>query len=111
VWRTSNEGYDRLVASPCFVVDRFALSKEQTFEGTQESAHCIVATQGAAVIEAEHAAPVLLTCGECVVIPASVREYRIRPQWNIAFLRSMLPAGEVGLPSIMHMADHLIGSR
>jgi hypothetical protein len=45
------------------------------------------------------------------VIPASVREYRIRPQWNIEFLRSMLPAGEVGLPSIMHMADHLIGSR
>jgi mannose-6-phosphate isomerase len=107
VWRTSNEGYDRLVASPCFVVDRLALSKEQTFAGTPESAQCIVATQGAAVIEAGNAAPVLLTCGECVVIPASVGEFRVRPQWSIEFLRAALPAGNVGHPSIMHMTDSL----
>jgi mannose-6-phosphate isomerase len=111
VWRTSNADHDRLVASPCFVVDRVALSREQTFTGTPESAQCIVATQGGAVIEAENTSPVMLTCGECVVIPASVREYRIRPQWNIEFLRSALPVGEVGQPSIMLMAASLIGSR
>jgi mannose-6-phosphate isomerase len=105
VWRTSHEDHDRLVASPCFVVDRYALSREQTFSGTPESAQCIVATQGCAVIEAEHAAPVLLTCGECVVIPAGVGEYRVRPQWSIEFLRSALPAGEVGTPSIMQMVE------
>lgn len=107
VWRTSHESHDRLVASPCFVVDKFALSREQTFTGTPASAQCMVATQGCAVVEADNAAPVMLTCGDCVVIPASVGEYRVRPQWNIEFLRSAVPAGEVAPPSIMHMADTL----
>ena len=111
VWRTSHEEHERLVASPCFVVDKFALSREQTFTGMRESAQCIVATQGAAAIEAPGASPVMLTAGECVVIPASVGEYRVRPQWNLEFLRSSVPAGEVGLPSIMHLADQLITAR
>jgi mannose-6-phosphate isomerase len=108
VWRTSHEAHDRLVASPCFVVDKYALSTEQIFIGTPDSAQCIVATQGCAVIETDNAGPVMLTCGECVVIPASVREYRVRPQWNIEFLRSAVPAGEVAPPSIMHMADQFV---
>ena len=107
VWRVSNEDHDRLVASPSFIVDRYSMSREQRFMGTPESAQCITATQGAAVIDGEHSAPVLLTCGECVVIPASVGEYRVRPQWSIEFLRAVVPAEKVAPPSIMHMTESL----
>lgn len=111
VWRTSHEGHDRLVASPCFVVDRFAISREQAFTATSESAQCIVAIQGCAVIEAQGASPVMLTCGECIVIPANIGEYRVRPQWNLEFLRASVPGGEVAQPSIMHMADALVSTK
>ena len=43
-------------------------------------------------------APISFATGEGVVIPAAVREYTVRPQWELEIMRMSLPAGEVAEP-------------
>ena len=98
VWSTSLDGFERLVASSWFVVDKFSLSAQRNFAHDGTSVQCLVATQGAGVVEAEGMPPVTIACGDCVVVPAVVREYSIRPQWQLEFLRSCVPASKVAAP-------------
>ena len=88
-----------LVASPFFVVEKFKLGKGHTFalqaEGT---AQAIVAIAGGGVIESEGNAPVAFTRGDAVVIPGSVKGASVRPQWEVEFIRSTVPAPGVPVP-------------
>src|SRR5215471_19243027 len=64
-----------LVTSPCFIVDKFTLSGSWEFRRPQyakRSVWCLVATRGSGVVLVEAAAPVSFSCGEVVVVPASV---------------------------------------
>ena len=89
-----------LVRSPWFVVERHAL--KSPFEAKAPgSAQCLVATSGCGVVEAAGHDPVTFTCGEAVVIPASVRNAVVRPQWEVEFIRAFVPAEKTGMPQTM----------
>jgi mannose-6-phosphate isomerase len=97
---TNANGGANLVTSPCFVVDKFVVKELNTISAPagKSSPQVLVAVDGCGVIEADGMRPVTFAKGECVVLPAAVREYRLRPQWALECVRAMLPATEVPHP-------------
>jgi mannose-6-phosphate isomerase len=95
-------GHDLLVASPCFVVERFAISEPLTLAAAagRSSAQVLVAVEGGAAVESEVGQPVSFNCGEAVVIPAGIREITLRPQWAIEFLVMRVPGEPVQPPMV-----------
>ena len=88
-----------LIASPYFVVEKHSLKKGSILElAAGKSAEIIVAVTGGGVVEASGCEPVAFTRGEAVVIPASVRGASVRPQWEVEFLRAMVPTEQVEVP-------------
>jgi mannose-6-phosphate isomerase len=90
-----------LLSSPCFVVDKFALTQPWQFQRprhARQSVWCLVATAGCGVVEHEGSAPLTFAAGEAVVVPASVERFILRPQWELEFLCSSLPVEEVEHP-------------
>ncbi len=84
-----------LVAAPYFVVDMFE-AKEPLDLATRDdsgksSVQILVAVEGCGVIEAQGMEPVTLAKGDAVIVPASIGNYRVRPQWALEFLRSYVP--------------------
>ena len=84
-----------LVASSFFVVELFELKEPQKFRTTDDadktSVQILVAVEGCGVVEARGAEPVTLAKGDAVVVPASVGEFSVRPQWAVEFLKANLP--------------------
>jgi mannose-6-phosphate isomerase len=84
-----------LIAAPKFVVDMFELKEPQNFETRDASGksavQILVATEGCGMVETEGREPVMLAKGDAVVVPASLGEFRVRPQWEIKFLKSSVP--------------------
>jgi mannose-6-phosphate isomerase len=92
----------RLVASPCFVVERHQVTEKLDFAaGSRATAQVLVGLEGCGVVECEGCEPVSFVRGEAVVVPASVASYRLRPQWETEFIRALLPAGQVPEPVTM----------
>jgi mannose-6-phosphate isomerase len=90
-----------LITSPYFIVDKFKLSKPWEFRRPRHAPRgvwCLVAVGGCGVIRTEGAAPLTFSCGEAVVIPASVDKFVITPQWELEFLCASLPAGKMSHP-------------
>lgn len=90
-----------LLSSPCFLVDKFALKKPWQFQRpghARRSVWCLTATSGCGVVEHAGSAPVTFAAGEAVVVPACVEKFILRPQWDLEFLCSSLPAEEVEHP-------------
>lgn len=90
-----------LLTSPCFIVDKFSLRQAWKFQRPRHSRRsiwCLVATQGCGVIEHEGSAAVTFAAGEAVVVPAAVERFILRPQWELDFLCSSLPAEKVDHP-------------
>jgi mannose-6-phosphate isomerase len=100
VSRMSANGIVNLVSAPPFTVDKMVIKEPRDFSahGPKFSAQVMVALDGCGVVEADGMLPVTLAKGECLVLPAGVREYRIRPQWALECLRAMLPGSEVSEP-------------
>ncbi len=92
-----------VISSPCFIVDKFKLSKSWEF---RRPAHapgqvwCLVAIGGCGVIQAKGATPLTFSCGEAVVVPASVERFVITPQWELEFLCASVPAEKTAQPQI-----------
>jgi mannose-6-phosphate isomerase len=90
-----------LVTSPCFIVDRFKLTRAWEFRRprhVKRSVWCLIATSGCGVIESEAVAPVTFTGGEAVIVPAAVEKFILKPQWELEFLCASLPVERVGQP-------------
>ncbi len=89
----TRNGHDVLVASPCFVVERYKADTARDFvaEAGASSVQILVAVDGSGVVESLGTQPVSFNRGEAVVIPANLREYSVRPQWTVEFLRMRLP--------------------
>jgi threonine dehydrogenase-like Zn-dependent dehydrogenase len=51
----------------------------------------MVAVEGCGIVEAPGTEPVTLAKGDAVVIPASLSEFRVRPQWAVEFLQARVP--------------------
>jgi mannose-6-phosphate isomerase len=92
-----------LVASPFFVVEMYELKEPQDFRTRDDvgksSAQILVAIEGCAVIEARGAGPVTLAKGDAVVVPASILEFHVRPQWTVEFLKAALPGSAIPEPA------------
>jgi mannose-6-phosphate isomerase len=101
--------HDLLVSSPCFVVERFMSSEPLLLAASPglSSAQVLVAMEGGASVECEGAQPVSFNCGEALVIPASLGQARLRPQWTIEFLRMRVPGQPLEPPQIVSLADSL----
>ncbi|HWR17038.1 MAG TPA: type I phosphomannose isomerase catalytic subunit [Terriglobales bacterium] len=97
-----------LVSSSCFVVEKHAAKGSQVFElGTQPAAQCLVAIAGCGIIECPGKDPVTFACGESVVVPAGVKA-TVRPQWEVEFIRAMVPAGQVKLSKTQLVSESTI---
>jgi mannose-6-phosphate isomerase len=93
-----------LIASPFFVVEKFALKEASLFttvEGGKRLVEILVAVNGCGVIEAGGSQPVAFAPGEAVVVPACVQEFRVRPQWSVEFLRARVPAHPRPEPAVV----------
>ena len=89
-----------LVRSPFFQVERMGLHSELAAEMTPDSAHIIVAVDGSGVLESAGMAPVSFARGDAIVVPACVRGYSVRPQWDLEIMRMSLPAGDIRNPRL-----------
>ncbi len=91
-----------LIASPYFVVDMFELKEPDSFRtqnhGEKRSVQILVAVEGCGIVEAPGANPVTLARGDAVVVPASVDEFQVRPQWAVEFLKAYVPGAVVPEP-------------
>ena len=81
-----------LVASPSFLVEKFALKETRCFHAAH-SPQIFVGLEGLGL--AEGASPASFGRGEVLVLPAGVAEVRIRPYENLEMLRMTLPAEPV----------------
>jgi mannose-6-phosphate isomerase len=92
-----------LVASPFFVVEMFELKEPLGFrtknDASKSSVQILVAIDGCAVVEARGAEPVTLAKGDAVVVPASIEDFHVRPQWAVEFLKAALPGKAVLEPA------------
>ena len=84
-----------LVASSFFVVELFELKEPQNFKTASDagksSVQILVAVEGCAVIDGGGAEPVTLAKGDAVVVPASIGDFQVRPQWTVEFLKAAVP--------------------
>jgi mannose-6-phosphate isomerase len=96
--------HSSLVEAPYFVVDMFELKAPHQFHtqnGSQKtSVQIMVAVEGCGIVEAPGMEAVTFAKGDAVVVPASLGEFRIRPQWAVEFLRATVPAEGLPEPSI-----------
>jgi mannose-6-phosphate isomerase len=98
VVRRTTDASNVLVRSPFFEVEKMKLREDLQAKLSGDSPHIIVAVNGAGIVESEGMEPITFATGDAVVIPACVREYRVRPQWEIELMRMSLPAGPVEEP-------------
>jgi len=91
----------RLVASPYFTVEQFALDGVQWFEsGAQTSAQILVAVRGSASVHTPGCKPVEFGRGDALVIPACIRQFEVRPRQEIEILKSSVPEENVPPPEV-----------
>lgn len=100
------EGRNRrspLIAAPYFVVDLFEMKDSQNFKTSDDSgkssAQILVAVEGCALIESSGSEPVTLAKGDAVVIPGSLKEFSVRPQWTVEFLKAYVPGAALREPA------------
>jgi mannose-6-phosphate isomerase len=86
------DDYECLIRTPQFVVDKVGLNGESHFAAqTGHSAQVLTAIRGCGIVECEATAPITFACGDAVIIPAALSQYRIKPQWELEFVRAQLP--------------------
>jgi mannose-6-phosphate isomerase len=88
---------ETLIASPCFMIEKKKLHEARTAQPSG-NIHCLFALDGAARIESRGAQAVTIARGETVVIPASITDYTVVPQWEIELLCASVPQGESAEP-------------
>ena len=98
VVRDSGGDPNVLVRAPFFQVEKMKLRETMQAFVSRDSPHIVVAIEGAGIIESAGMEPVSFAKGEAVVVPASVPDYRVRPQWELEVMRMSLPTGKVAEP-------------
>jgi len=90
-----------LVTSPCFVVDKFSLSRPWEFRRPHQKRHsvwCLVGIRGSGRVSSDNAPPISLNCGTAVVVPATVEKFTVKPEPDLEFLCASLPIEKVEHP-------------
>ncbi len=99
--KNGNIRHANLISSPCFEVDHYEIVGPVAFERfAQErpAVQIVVGIEGGGVLECGAGQDIAFTRGECVVVPAVVPEFRLRPQWQLECLRITLPQTKVREP-------------
>ena len=91
-----------MIRAPYFVVDQYELREPQAFatrdDSGKNSVQILVAVEGCGIVEAPAMEPVTLAKGDAAVIPASVTEFGVRPQWSVSFLKAYVPGDRLPEP-------------
>jgi mannose-6-phosphate isomerase len=91
-----------MIRAPYFVVDQYELREPQAFatrdDSGKNSVQILVAVEGCGIVEAPGMEPVTLAKGDAAVIPASVTEFGVRPQWSVSFLKAYVPGAQLPEP-------------
>jgi mannose-6-phosphate isomerase len=82
-----------LISAPYFQVELYELKSSHQFLRSRgkTSVQIMVALEGGAVVESPGQSPVTLGRGDAVVVPASIPEFRVRPQPSIELLKACVP--------------------
>jgi len=92
-----------MIAAPYFTVDLFELKEPQEFSTADDSGktsvQILVAVDGCGIVEVHGLAPVTLAKGDGVVIPATLRDFTVRPQWAVEFLKAGVPGETLPEPA------------
>jgi len=99
VVRDAGDGPNVVIKAPFFQVEKIKLTSVLEGQVTPASPHIVVATDGSGMLESPEMEPVSFARGEAVVIPACVKQYSIRPQWELEVMRISLPAGTTKEPA------------
>ena len=94
---------ETLISAGCFIVERYTASEPLHFSTLGEGGRLmqvLVAVSGGGAVESLRGQDVAFTRGDAVVIPAAVNSYRVRPQWDLEFLRSLVPMAHVADPAV-----------
>ena len=98
VVRRPSDAANVLVRSPYFEVEKMSLRDALHAEVSPASPHVLVAVDGSGIVESQGMEPISFATGEAVVVPASVLEYSVRPQWELVMMRMSVPKGAVAEP-------------
>jgi mannose-6-phosphate isomerase len=97
------QGHMNLISASSFVIDKYEIEDTLTMgrgakPGEKSSVRVLVALEGCAVVASEGSPDVTFARGDAVVVPASVGEFTVRPQWEIEFLCASLPGRDLPPP-------------
>ena len=88
-------GKQELVAAPYFIVDKYDSSEEIMLSTAdadgRTSVQILVAVDGSGVVECDGCAPIAWAKGDAVVIPASLKQFLVRPEAHVEFSVSRVP--------------------
>lgn len=94
---------EQLVAAPHFLVDRFELTSPKAFNTADESGmrsvQILVALDGRGVVEVPCMDPVTIAKGDGLVIPATIWDFTVRPQWSLEFIVARVPGKPLPEPT------------
>jgi mannose-6-phosphate isomerase len=100
---SNSNRHESLVAAPYFVVDTYELKEPHNFrtkdKSGKDSVQIMVAVEGCGVVEAPGMEPVTLAKGDAVIVPATVGEFSVRPQWTVEFLKAYVPGESLPEPA------------
>jgi len=92
-----------MIAAPYFAVDLYELKDPHHFSTGdptgRDSVQILVAVDGCGVIEVPRHNPVTLAKGDAVVVPAVLRDFTVRPQWQLEFLKASVPGTILSEPA------------
>ncbi|MFZ3262877.1 MAG: type I phosphomannose isomerase catalytic subunit [Terriglobales bacterium] len=92
-----------MIAAPYFTVDLFELKEPHDFStrdaSGKDSVQILVAVEGCGIVEVAGLAPVMLSKGDAVVIPANLGGFTVHPQWAVEFLKAFVPGTPVPEPA------------
>ncbi len=89
-----------LVLSRCFNVSKWRITHPVPFTSSNALAngpfwfHILVAIAGGGVLEADGFQPIAFNRGQVVVVPACVRKYSVKGQWDVEWLQITQPTGQ-----------------
>jgi mannose-6-phosphate isomerase len=92
-----------MIAAPYFSVDLFELKDPHNFSTSdasgKDSVQVLVAVHGCGIVEVAGRAPVTLSKGGAVVVPANIGRFTVSPQWAVEFLKASVPGAAVPEPA------------
>jgi mannose-6-phosphate isomerase len=84
-----------LIAAPYFVVEMFEMKDAQELstrdDSGKSSVQIMVAIEGCGAVSTTRSGEVTFAKGDAVVIPSSIENFTVRPQWTLEFLLARVP--------------------